>query len=279
MNTVSIHPSRMLGSLVLLSAALAPGLAFADTTDCTTITSLPKAITAPGRYCLAASLASDSTAPAKIDIRSSNVLLDCNDHQISYTGAPGSNGFGVRIPTRNDVTVRNCRFVNFGTAIEVANSRRVLIDSNHADGSLTAGIRVNGYELDVRENTVTNTLGANGLVVQALADGSAQVRHNVVSRVLPASGPATGIRVGGGGRVLLRDNIVREVGGPTNTQSAAIVVASSASLVPSPAVVMNGGLFKGAGATNYAVQSTTGKVVCEGTSYFFYTPPYIPGCL
>ena len=279
--SISARPRALLGSLALLSAALVPGLAFADTTDCTTIVSLPSNITVPGRYCLATGLSTASTAAAKIDIRTSNVLLDCNQNEVAYTGAPGTNGIGVRISGKSDVTVRNCRLLNFNTGIDATSAHRVLLDGNQIDGSRVSGIRITGTENEVRDNLVSNTAGANGIRVDAFADSSAQVRGNTVRSVSPASGTATGIRVGGAGRVALRDNVIREIGNASSTVSSAVVVASSSALVPSPVVVMNGAMFKGEGSKNYAVQTlaSTAKVVCEGTAFLFYTPPFLPGCL
>ena len=282
MTRLSFRPAARawLGSMALLSAALAPGLALADTTDCTTIVSLPYSITAPGRYCLAGSLATASTAAAKIDIRTSNVLLDCNDNQISYVGPAGSNGIGVRAAGRSDVTVRNCHLLGMNSGIDVTNGHRVRLIGNHVDGALSTGIRITGTQNEASGNNVTNTMGAYGIRVDASADSTIQIRGNVVNTVSPASGAAYGIYTAGSGRVVLRDNVLRDVGNASSSVSTAIMVSRSSTPVPSPVVVMNGGLFKGASAnTSYAVQSAAAKVVCEGTSYFFYTPPYNPGCL
>ena len=271
-----------LGTLMLLAAALSPGLSRADTTDCTTIGSLPRVITSPGAYCLAAPIATASTASVKIDIKSDNVVLDCNDNEIAYTGAAGSNGTGVRASGRTDVVIRNCRLVNFSTAISATGGRRVRLQRNHADGSLATGIRLNVAQGEALDNAVSNTLGPNAMLVDPPADSSALVRGNTVSIVAPtASSSATGIRIAGAGRVLMRDNVVRGVGVPATTNSYGIFVASSSALQPSPAVLLNGGMFKGQGTNNYAVKSAalSSDIVCEGTSYFFYTPPYIPGCL
>ena len=266
--------ARRLGAAsLLLSCALAPAAAFADTTDCTSINSLPITITTPGAYCMAAGLSSAASTPA-IRINSHNVVLDCNDNEVSFNGASG--GVGVQASGKNDTVIRNCRFLGFNTAIDVVAGHRALVHDNHAVGSRAAGIRITGTDNEVSNNVVTGTTGPNAIRVDAWADSSALVRGNIVRQVAPASGTlATGIRVTGAGRVLLRDNVVREVGTASTTVASAIVVGSDTALTPSPAVVMDGALFRGTGAHSYGVQSlpTTSKVVCEDASAFGYTPP------
>jgi hypothetical protein len=264
---------RFAAAALLLSCALAPAAAFADTTDCTSINALPITITTPGAYCLAAGLSTAVTTPA-IKINSHNVVLDCNENEVSFNGASG--GIGVQASGKNDTVIRNCRFIGFNTGMDIISGHRALLRNNHAVGSRSTGIRITGTDNEVSGNVVTGTTGPNAIRVDAWADSSALVRGNTVRQVTPTSGTlATGIRVTGAGRVLLRDNVVREVGTASTSVASAIVVGSDAALTPSPAVVMDGALFKGTGSHSYGVQTlpATSKVVCEDASAYGYTAP------
>ena len=271
--------ARPLGAAaLLLSCAFAPTAAFADTSACTQISSLPVTITTSGTYCVFGPLStSEGTAP-NIDIKASNVVLDCNENQLTFTGESG--GVGLRITNRNDIVVKNCRFNGFNTGIDVISGHRVTVSNNTADASRSSGIRVTGTENHIAGNIVTNTSGANSIRVTAFADSSSFVVNNTVRTNTPTGGVATGIRVSGGGRVFLRDNVVREVGTASNSVGASIWVESDAVLVPSPAVVQDGANFKGSATNNYSVQSspTTAKSVCDVAS-IGYTGPATPGCL
>ena len=271
--------TRPLGAAaLLLSCAFAPSAAFADTTLCTTIGALPATINASGTYCLIAPLVTaEGTAP-NIDIKANNVVLDCNENQITFTGESG--GVGLRITNRSDIVVKNCRFNGFNTGIDVLSGHRVTLRNNTANLSRSSGIRVTGTENLVEGNVVTNTPGANSIRVTAFADSSSVVANNTVRLNNPSSAVATGIRVGGAGRVFLRDNVVREVGTASNSVGASIWVESDAALVPSPAVVRDGANFKGGATNNYSVQSspTTAKSVCDVAS-IGYTGSPTPGCL
>ena len=275
-------PVRLLmGGSLLLAAGMAPGLAFADTTTCTQITSLPRSITTPGTYCLASTLTTAATSGTAIGINANNVVLDCNNNEVIATNGPGTT-MGVAGTSRTDTVVRNCRFLNFNTGIDLVGAKRVVIQGNHMNNSGSSGMRISGSEFQILDNTITSNPGSNGIRAIASADSSGLVRGNVV-RSLHGSGTVlAGIRVTGSGRVFLRDNVVSEIGVPTTGDSFGIVVGSDAALIPSPAVVMNGANFKGEGVRNagVAVVAGTSKVVCENVGSFGYTSvPANPGCL
>jgi len=273
--------TRPLGAAaLLLSCAFAPTAAFADATNCSQLNSLPVAITTAGSYCLGGALTTGDSSGPNIDIKANNVVLDCNGNQINFVGESG--GVGVRISGKSDIVVRNCHFNNFNTGIDILNGHRILVQGNYADGSKSSGLRVTGSENELADNVITNTVGANGIRVDSNPDSTTLVHNNTVRNVVAPSGGAAAFRVGGGGRVLLRDNVVREIGAPSNSTGTAIVIQSDPALVPSPAVVWEGAAFAGSAVNNYGVSSVPGtpQVVCRDFGTIGYTKPVPnPGCL
>jgi len=140
----------------LRSAALVFLLAFAsvraETTLCTVITALPHAITAPGIYCLKASLAS---AGAGITINADDVVLDLNGHAISGP----ANASGVAAIDRSRITVKNgiVRGFNVGVALKSSGkSEGNVVEGLHVDTRFL-GIEVDGTGFVVRDNVLVGT--------------------------------------------------------------------------------------------------------------------------
>ena len=140
----------------LRSAALVFLLAFAsvraETTLCTVITALPHAITAPGIYCLKASLAS---AGAGITIDADDVVLDLNGHAISGP----ANATGVASVDRSRITVKNgiVRGFNVGVALKSAGkSEGNVVEQLHVDTRFL-GIEADGTGFVVRDNVLVGT--------------------------------------------------------------------------------------------------------------------------
>jgi hypothetical protein len=100
--------SRVAGvALVLLSLGASVR---AEVVNCTDIPSLPFVITAPGVYCLKASLDYASGSGIALMIAADDVVVDMNDHLIDgSTGGPRRTPT-ASVPDRVNVTVRNGLF-------------------------------------------------------------------------------------------------------------------------------------------------------------------------
>ena len=272
---------RALAALsLLLACAFAPTAAFADTVNCTQIVALPYTISVSGNYCLGGNLSTNTAGVQAILVNTDRVVIDCNNYEIAYTGAAANSA--IRGVARNDVEIRNCHFRNFSFGINFPNpNRRMFVHDNKVGSASSTGIVVVGRENVVDRNEVSGVTGSIGIQVITSIDGSSVVRDNVVHSQLGAVPALVGIEVKGGGRNFLRNNVVRNVGQPTSTTAVAIRVGNEAALIPSPAVIMNGGLFAGNNANSKAVQNleVTAKSVCEDVGLFGYGPTGNPGCL
>jgi len=268
-----------LGMLFLTSAMLAHPAA-ADTTGCTGITTLPKNITVPGHYCLASGLSWAGTTGAAIKISADNVVLDCNDNMISFSGT--AQVYGVLGSIRSDVEIRHCRFKNFYRGVYLyGENHRLYIHDNYITSSRYSGIAVYGRDFHVNRNYVTDTAGPYAILANVSAGGSASLNENFVSNVTGTAASLNGIIIAGGGRATLVDNFIRGVGRATTSQSSAYSVASVTTLTPSPAVIKYGVAFKGLGVANYAVSKATGvpSSVCKDVTAVGYPSNSTPGCL
>lgn len=142
------------------------------------IDSVPAVITSPGTWCLRRNLGTAIASGAAIDIRVSNVTLDCNDHMISGLAAGrASQATGIVVgltyddQAHTDLAVRRCHVRGFASGIEMYGSG--LVEDNRVDGSLASGIYHSGRG-EVRRNLVTDTGGTDQTYVAAIG-----VRYNV----------------------------------------------------------------------------------------------------
>ena len=176
---------------------LAPAApAAAETLTCTNIASLPTTITVPGLYCLNANFsgAYPSTALA---INTSNVVLECNDHTITYTGTGGPNG--IAGTNRSQVTVRNCNVSGFGRGIALGEtvagaSRNNRIERNDVRGSKTIGIEIAGSANIIEGNRISENSGpatgaTYGILVESAGNAGVGnvVRNNTITNIAPAT--------------------------------------------------------------------------------------------
>ncbi|MBI4176711.1 MAG: right-handed parallel beta-helix repeat-containing protein [Candidatus Aenigmarchaeota archaeon] len=104
----------------------------------------------PAHYALLNNITTNATIC--ININSSNVVLDCQEHSIIGLGAAGS---GVNIPyPSNFVTVKNCIILNFSTGIEITGLNGTLINNTLLRNGL--GVYFNTYSTKMENNTLNN---------------------------------------------------------------------------------------------------------------------------
>lgn len=185
-----------LGLLAGFTAMLAAGPAAAETLTCTNVTVLPATISSAGHYCLNGNF-SAAYAASPVTINASNVVLDCNDHTVTNTGAGAPNG--ITVNNQSNVTVRNCSINGFGRGIAyyetvVGSSRNNRIERNDIRRSRVAGIQVGGSANLVDGNRISENVGPPSgttygiLVNSASAQGVGNVvRNNIVTNIAPAS--------------------------------------------------------------------------------------------
>ena len=183
---------------ILLPALLMGALAVhAETNVCTSITSLPAAITQPGQYCLQGDLSIDNAQPAgtwAIQVQANDVVIDCNDHSITGptpdpTGLTKLNTNGIRMEGSQRTTVRHCRTNGFDQAIRagitLSNPASVpsdiVVEDNRIVGA-TFGLSGTGKgTVRILRNTVMNGPGQG--IAMGVRDGVQEIRDNYVSRL------------------------------------------------------------------------------------------------
>jgi hypothetical protein len=187
----------MLRSTLFLALLMGASAVHAETNMCTTIGSLPYAITTPGAYCLQSNLSITNAFPSgtwSINISANDVILDCNEHSITgptpdSSGQTALNVNGIRVESNQRTTVRNCRINGFDKAIRLNQSLAqtatipsdVIIEDNKIAGSI---IPIGGTPKGVnriRRNTIHNGPGA-GIAV-AVVDGVVEINDNFISHI------------------------------------------------------------------------------------------------
>jgi hypothetical protein len=225
---------RTIALLALFSCASVQ----AESLQCTTISSVPLTISAPGSYCLTGDLAiSSGTA---INIQSDNVVLDLNGHTLSGPGGSASTT-GIFSNMRRGVRVHNGTLRGFlnGVLIDDHNSpftyggvsSRHEVNDLRVEGAYT-GISVVGSYSSVHHNIVIGSaqIGIFTATISGTGSGAVNVLANQVFNTgsTSAANPVYGISAGGMGS-LIQDNVVANLRGPTN--SAAIRTTATSNYV------------------------------------------------
>jgi hypothetical protein len=213
--------TRLAGlGLLALGAA-----AHAETTDCTEITSAPYQITAPGIYCLKASLSYSGPGTA-IGIGANDVVIDLNGHVLDGSAAgPASNTTGIAGHFSNNVTVRNGTIRGFRDGINLGreNGNRLCNDAEgyvvermRLEHNVWHGAVVEGRASVVRNNTVFDTGNGTGSTgssgnprgLYLCGDGVQVTDNQILDTVEVAGGTAHGINVRNSIGAVVERNVV-----------------------------------------------------------------------
>jgi hypothetical protein len=153
-----------LATIALLAAFHVPAMA----QSCTTITTIPATISAPGKYCLANDFAVNVGTGTSITIASNGVTLDCDGHALrnASTSAVGSSN-AIALVGRHDVTIRNCRIVGgYRNGISATQNNTIAnqnyyitLENNYIAGPLHNGILAYGSGIEVTGNRIYDVGG------------------------------------------------------------------------------------------------------------------------
>jgi hypothetical protein len=151
-------------AVVALAACSAVAIpAFAETTECTVISSLPATISAPGVYCLKSDLMTSITTGSAISINSNFVTLDLNGWRLGGGAAGmGTQAIGIHALDRRGVTIRNGSVKGFwvGIFLEGTLGTTNVVEGIRADGNTAMGLDIWSADSIIRNNQVTNTGGS-----------------------------------------------------------------------------------------------------------------------
>lgn len=164
------------------------------------IDSLPAVIESKGTWCLRRDLSTSLSSGYAIDIRASQVRLDCAGFKVGGHGAgKATSATGIYARNLTGITVRRCNVRGFSTGIDLDGfGADLVVEDNRLDGNTYTGVRVSGDGSVVRRNRVGDT---GGMPDGASAYGietwfSVDVLDNTVSGVSPLGGPDGGTAYG-----------------------------------------------------------------------------------
>jgi len=159
--------TKLIKYLNLIILLLVASAAYAETTNCTAITTVPYKITAPGVYCLTGHLSLGRTSGRAILIGADDVVLDLNGWTLSGLSAgPSTATTGIKAYQRKNITIRNGTIRGFYYGIFLQDlspyttSQGHLVEDIHAEKNTFIGILIHGRDNTVRRNQVLDTGGS-----------------------------------------------------------------------------------------------------------------------
>ena len=231
---MTIKLIKYLNLIILLLAASA---VYAETTNCTAITSIPYKITEPGVYCLTGNLSLGKVTGRAIFIDADDVVLDLNGWTLEGTGGLATLLVGIKAYQRKNITIRNGTIRGFYRAIYLADlppyttSQGHLIEDIHADSITYMGIQVFGRVNTVRRNQLGDTGGSTvnqwaiGIYLRG-AEGRV-LNNDISSTVATGSGEARGVYLGNASGAVVEGNRINDVSRDTGFAYGIIIVSSS----------------------------------------------------
>ena len=140
---------------------------WAETIDCTPITTLPTIITIQGIYCFNGNLATSISSGNAIEIQTNNVTIDLNGWKLGGLAAGvGTQTKGIYAWQRKNITIRNGTIRGFYLGIYLQDSPPYVTSQGHliedirADQNTFIGMQVMGRGSTVRRNQVVDTGGS-----------------------------------------------------------------------------------------------------------------------
>jgi hypothetical protein len=232
-NTINIERARTKIRIVTIIVAITLLFSLnqlqpsADAADCTVISSLPYAISAPGKYCLDGDLTSPNTSSV-ITINADNVILDLNGFTISSGFFPPGPGIGTT-PGHRSITIRNGTLKGFEEAIRLTFTRFAVIEDIRVQSCFYIGINVSSSNgTMVRNNQIVDTVGTpslgTGNVIALLVSGTANniLNNDIVDTTTTSSGVvADAIELNPSDRSVVENNRIE------HTTGTAIYISSS----------------------------------------------------
>jgi parallel beta-helix repeat protein len=228
---IAIIPCLLLAAA---GAATSPAGAAESYDGCTgTLTALPAQISTPGVWCLKKDLATPLATGHVVEIKTSNVTIDCNGFKLGNLQAgAGTDTIGIGATGVQNVAIRRCTLRGFAWAIFVNGGAGHLVEDNRMDGNTHYGVFVGGSGSGgtVRRNTVvdtgSSTWAADTMAIRA--EGEWDVLDNTVSGVYPYGMWGAGIYTVTTGSVT--GNRIRGVTSPIGTAPLALVLANASTI-------------------------------------------------
>jgi hypothetical protein len=239
----------LMGLCIIMTMVTVP--AYAETINCTPITSLPAVISAQGVYCLTGNVGTGMTTGNAILINANNVTIDLNGWKVGGQSAGlGTVAVGIRSAMDN-VTIKNGIVRGFSSGI-VLSGRGAVVEDILADQNTYVGIMTQGQGALVRRNRVIDTGGSTAYTdvaaVGVWADGDGSLVENNFISGLTATGTAAEDGIGvGGNNSTVHGNVISDGAKPTGIGSSTGIItgyqASNASIVENTVTNFNIGIL------------------------------------
>jgi len=213
---------RKIKNLVLLTLLLAAPGAWAETIDCTAITTLPTVITVQGIYCFTGNLATSMTSGKAITINTNNVTIDLNGWKLGGLAAgTGTGTYGIYAYQRKNITIKNGIIRGFyfgiilGDNFPYTASQGHLIEDIRADQNTYGGLLVQGRGNIVRRNQVVDTGGStvnnSAFGIQLNGPGGRVLNNEISGTVATSVSSAFGLHLASATGAVVEGNRIDDV--------------------------------------------------------------------
>ena len=262
--------SGVIGFCSIMALAGAP--AYAETVNCTSITSLPYTIESQGVYCLTANLATRITSGSAITITTHNVVLDLNGHELGGLGAgTGTQANGIYGYQLKNITIKNGTIRGFMWGIWLdddspyTTSHGNIVENIRCDMNPYTGIRVVGSGNIIRNNKVVSTGGssygnvnsARGILISG--PGNEVINNDIHNTKARSAGNAFGVLVSGSDGAVVEGNRIRNSAVGTGTSYGVYTITSNDVLVKNNRISnMNFGVYYDSSTGKYGDNTTSG---------------------
>ena len=216
--------TKLFKYLNLIILLLMTSVSYAETNNCTAITTLPFDIAQPGVYCLTGNLSSNWKRGSAIRIRASDVTIDLNGFTLSGLRAgSATKAVGIYANKRSNCTIRNGTIRGFyqGVLLFDANpyitARGHLVEDLLVEKSTFNGIQVNGAYNIVRNNRVADTghstfsSGLKAFGIQVWGASGRVINNDVSNTTADSRADGFGIVIGSADSSIVKGNRVNDV--------------------------------------------------------------------
>jgi len=234
--------TKLIKYLTLTSLLLTASSAWAETIDCTAITTLPYIITTQGIYCFTGNLATSMTSGIAIEIQTNNVTIDMNGWKLGGLGAgAGTTAKGIYAWQRKNITISNGTISGFFLGIWLhdsppyTTSQGHLIEDIRADQNTKIGIDVFSRGSIVRRNQVVDTGGSSvesdayGIVI--IGPGARVLNNDISGSAATGSGIGGGVFVHAADGTVLESNRIDDISSGTGSTYGLYIANSNDVLV------------------------------------------------
>ena len=256
--------------IVFFLFAFFSNVVWAETTECTIITSLPYTISTQGIYCLKENLVTDITSGSAITINSNNVVINLNGYRLGGLPAgPSTDAIGIYANEQENITIRNGTVRGFFIGIWLSDrppyttSHGYLIEDIYAEMNAYIGIDVHGRGNTIRNNQVVNTGGstatkyAHGII--SFGPGAYVLNNDVVETKGQSTASAYGVYLNSGSGAVVENNRIWNSSLGTGASHGIYILSSSDVLVSNNRVItMNSGVYYDTATGGYSDNLTIG---------------------